>query len=232
MNTGVHLGYAWLLGNTTEFTLNERRAVTISGVAADFDSLAIIFGREAFNEYHHVVFHNLIFVAVIMVGAFLLFPGRKKLLLFCTLAGLLHLACDFVGSHWDLELFRPFSGAAVNLTNHLPKWVVMYVFQGAGTAGMFALVLWVFLRKGRSFFEIFTPKGDRLVMKFLTLPWRHRCGECTRRAFYQCSGCGAYLCPRHRKAAPGWRLLCGKCLEEDAKGTLPEREVSASEGSQ
>lgn len=231
MNSGVHLGYAWLLGNTTEFTLNERRAVAISGVAADFDGLAIVLGREAFGRYHHVALHNLIFVAAITVSVFLLFPGRKKLILFCTLAGLLHLMLDFVGSHWDLELLRPFSAAAVNLTNHLPKWVVMYIFQGIGTAAMFVLVLWVFLKKGRSFFEIFTPKGDKLVMKFLTLPWRHRCGECSRRAFYQCSGCGAYLCSRHRKVAKGWRLLCGKCLEEDGKGAPAVEEAGASEGS-
>ena len=97
---------------------------------------------------------------------------------------------------------------------------------------MFALMLWVFLKKGRSFLEIFTPKGDRLIMKFLTLPWRHRCGQCGHRAFYQCSGCGAYLCSRHRKAAPGWHLICGKCLESAGEGSLSGAQVNASEESQ
>lgn len=228
MNSGIHLGYSWLLGNVTEFTLNERRAVAIAGVAADFDGLAIIFGRETFNTYHHVVFHNLLFAGIVTVAALALFRRRFKLVLFCGAAALLHLGIDFVGSHWDLPLFRPFSSLSVNLTNHLPKWLVMYVFQGIGTGIMFALMVWVFLKKGRTFFEIFTRKGDRLVMKFLTLPWKHRC-ECGRRAFYQCSGCGAYRCSYHKKVAAGWRILCEDCLKADGSS---DAKMSLSEGSQ
>lgn len=92
---------------------------------------------------------------------------------------------------------------------------------------MFALMLWVFLKKGRTFFEIFTRKGDRLVMKFLTLPWKCRCGECGAPAFYQCSGCGAYMCMRHRTIAPSWWILCDSCFEKDS---LPEVGLAGSGG--
>lgn len=212
MNTGVHLGYAWLLSNTAKLSLNERRAVTIAGVAADLDGVAIIFGADAFNKYHHVASHNLIFAGAVTLAALVLFGRRARVVLFCALAALLHLGLDYVGSHWNLELLRPFSSAAVNLTYFLPQWLVMYVFQGTGTVLMFGLVLWVYLKKDRTFLEVFTPKGDRLVMKFLMLPWCRRCGECGRRAFYQCRNCGAYLCARHKKLAKGWRLLCGRCV--------------------
>lgn len=227
MNSGVHLGYAWLLGNAADFSLGERRAVAIAGVAADFDMLAAVLGRNAFASYHHLLFHNLLFAGIMTLGVFLLFSRNYKLMLFCALAGILHLSLDFAGSHWDLRLFWPFSRAAVNLTWLLPEWLVAYIFQGTGTAGMFALMLWVFLKKGRTFFEIFTRKGDRLVMKFLTLPWRRRCGECGAPAFYQCSGCGAYMCMRHRKIAKEWRILCGNCLEKDL---LPEAGLAGSGG--
>jgi hypothetical protein len=52
-------------------------------------------------------------------------------------------------------------------------------------------------------------------MKFLTLPWKRRCGECGAPAFYQCSGCGEFMCMRHRRIAPRWRILCGECMARD-----------------
>ncbi len=219
MNSGVHLGYAWLLANTVEFTLNERRAVAIAGVAADADGLAILFGRDAFKNYHHVVFHNLLFAGVVTLVAFALWRRRGKLVLFCALAGLVHLGLDFVGSHWDLPLLYPFSTAAVNLTDYLPRWTVMYLFQLSGTVIMFALAVYIYLKKGRTFFEIFTVKGDRLVMNYLTLPWRRRCIECGRRAFYKCGICGEYLCARHRRVGK-WQILCEKCLTKSRQEAI------------
>jgi len=224
LNSGIHLGYAWLLGDAAGFDLSGRRAVAIAGVAADLDGIAIVLGRDAFDKYHHVVFHNLIFVAAITLSVFILFPKRPRLVLFCALAGLLHLGLDFVGSHWDLPLLRPFSSGSVNLTDYVPAWFVIYLLQGIGTVLMFVLMFRIFLKKGRSFFEVFTSKGDRLIMNFLTLPWRHRCRECGKRAFYRCGDCGACLCSHHRKAARGWRLLCERCLAKDGGLRQPAKE--------
>jgi hypothetical protein len=220
------------LGNVTEFSLNERRAVAIAGVAADFDGAAMLLGRKAFDTYHHVALHNLLTVAVITLAAFVLFPRRLKLVLFCFMAAMLHLALDFFGSHWELELLRPFSGSAVSLVDFVPKWLVMYLFQGIGIGLMFVLMVWVFVKKDRTFFEIFTSKGDRLVMRFLTLPWKERCGECGRRAFYQCSSCGAYMCMRHRMIARKWRILCEKCLAGDSQEAKAGSEPQLAEGDQ
>jgi hypothetical protein len=211
--------------------LNGRRAVAIAGVAVDLDGLAIVFGREAFNTYHHVVFHNLLSAGVITLAAFLLFPRNLKLVLFCALAAIIHFGLDFLGCHWDLYFLRPFSSAAVNLSNYLPEWLVMYVFQGAGTVIMFGFVVRVFLKKERSFLEIFTPKGDRFIMNFVTLPWRHRCGECGRRAFYQCGECGGYFCSLHRKVISGWQPLCQVCYDKARVNTGIRSESAAGEDS-
>jgi len=219
MNSGIHFGYSWLLGDAAGFDLNGRRAVALAGVAVDLDGLAIVFGREAFNTYHHVVFHNLLSAGVITLAAFILFPRRPKLVLFCALAALVHFVLDYVGCHWDLYLLRPFSPAAINLTNILPEWLIIYVFQGAGTVLMFVLMVLVFLKKDRSFFEVFTPKGDRFIMNFVTLPWRRRCAECGRRAFYRCEECGGYFCSLHRKVTRGWRPLCKACYDKTVGNT-------------
>ena len=76
-----------------------------------------------------------------------------------------------------------------------------------------------FHKKERSFFEVFTTKGDKLIMRFLTLPWRHRCETCGKRAFYRCSECNKDICSRHRKSGKGWRLLCDECYGIDKTST-------------
>ena len=81
MQTVAHLQYGWLLANIDKnFTTAERRIIAIAAIAPDIDSLAAVFGTDAFYEYHHIVLHN-IPTMLLYMGIALIFsrkPNDKK----------------------------------------------------------------------------------------------------------------------------------------------------------
>ena len=84
----------------------------VASLAPDVDGLGIVCGVETYQRWHHVLAHNLLFAALIVLGS-LRCTGRRAgpsaLISGCFL---IHLAGDYVGSGpgWGLEPFMPFSG--------------------------------------------------------------------------------------------------------------------------
>ncbi len=210
MNTGAHLQFGWLIGHAREFTRAERAAITLAAVAPDLDGLTFLAGGEVFYRYHHLLLHNVL-VAVAyaaVVGTF--FSRRALVLTLCLASFLSHLLIDYVTAPWEMAPFWPFSPLLVNLGGRLPKWVVQYLFQFAGMAGILACTVWLYLRYGRTPLEVISPRLDRLLLGYIVLPWKNRCATCNARAHFRCDRCSQVVCGRHWTPC-GLGGLCPSC---------------------
>ncbi len=110
--------------------------------------------------------------------------------------------------------WQPLSAAAVNLSSHLPNWLVQGVFQVAAMVFILGVTVWIYLRHGRTPLEIISPRLDRLVLNYAVLPWRQACAECSRRAHFRCEGCAKAFCSGHAKAGSGLVARCEACAAE------------------
>ena len=98
MQTLAHIQYGWLLANLDpEFSVAERRIITLAALAPDIDSVAQAFGTDAFYEYHHIVLHNIPTMILYMIIA-LIFSRKPKVLFLTCLSFISHLALDYVTS--------------------------------------------------------------------------------------------------------------------------------------
>lgn len=214
MNSGLHLAAGWLVAESFNLDYPQRRLVALASVAPDLDCLSIVFGTDAFRTYHHYLFHNLLSLFV-MTGLVAALTRSRKATLAAFLGVALHFACDFLASNWDLFLFEPFWDLRLNLTDVLPFWMVVYLFQGLGTVVVLGLVVWVAWRRERTFLEVFIRRGDLLVVRwFLRWLQGRRC-FCGARAHFVCHTCGKDLCGRHIVV---WRrplrILCRTCAAQ------------------
>jgi hypothetical protein len=59
MHVPTHIMSGWCLANVVPgLTARERLFCMIAATAADLDGLSILFGQNAYWDYHHVVCHN------------------------------------------------------------------------------------------------------------------------------------------------------------------------------
>src|SRR5262245_4254136 len=108
MSPVTHLLLGWLVANTSEkLHRNERRIITVAGIAPDIDGLGLIVDWATCNadqpttlyaDYHHLLAHNLGFGILVTVTAFLLARERWQTAALAGLSFHLHLLGDLLGS--------------------------------------------------------------------------------------------------------------------------------------
>ena len=64
MHTHSHGLVSWVVANGANVERRERILITLAGLAPDLDGLSILGGREAFQAYHHVWGHNVLFAVL------------------------------------------------------------------------------------------------------------------------------------------------------------------------
>lgn len=199
MQTLAHVQYGWALANSDKkFDLKERSLITLAALAPDIDSLAIIFGKQAFYDYHHILLHNFLTLVIYTLIA-LAFTRKLKVIVMVVLSFGIHLATDYITSDWDLLLFYPFSNFAINLQTYLSRETIIYILQPIFAYGIIPVTLTILIKYKRTFIEVISKKLDIILVNFITLPWKHKCDFCSNRALYKCSKCGKYLCSNHRQ---------------------------------
>lgn len=167
MHVQTHILSGWCAGNLFPLTARQRLACMIAASAADLDGLGILFGREAYWDYHHKLAHNLAFG--LLVCLILTFISRGKLLLFFLLLALfhLHLLMDFFGSGagWPIFYLWPVSSRAWD--NRRWSWD-FYSWQNISTAAiLFIWTIAIASRCRRTPLELLMPSLDRqLVSRF------------------------------------------------------------------
>jgi hypothetical protein len=99
----------------------------------------------------------------------------------------------------------------VNLSRQLPNWLVQGVFQVAAMVFIFAMTVWIYLRHKRTPIEIISPSLDCLIVNYAVLPWKNRCGRCSRRAHFRCGQCTQVFCAEHSSVGRNLQVRCGAC---------------------
>ena len=208
----AHLQYGWWFAHWGQFNRRQRAAIALAGAAPDLDGLSLLGGNETFHRYHYILFHNLGATLAVAVLAGLLFWRRPLAWLLAVFAFAMHMVEDYVTVGWNQYPWRPFAASAVNLSGHLPGWMVQGVFQAAAMIFIVGMTAWIYFRHQRTPLEIVSPAFDRLLVNYAVLPWRHRCSsvECPRRAHFLCGKCGKALCAEHATIR-GLAVRCGNC---------------------
>lgn len=160
MHIQTHLMSGWCIGNCFSLSPRERFMCMLAASLPDLDGLGIIFGQDAYWEYHHLLGHNV--VAGLLLSAVLACFSVARLKCFFIFLGLfhLHIAMDMFGSGacWKIYYLWPFSGAGIEL----PFCWDFYSWQNI-LAGVLFLV-WTFLiirMRRRTPLEYLMPDFDR-----------------------------------------------------------------------
>jgi len=175
----------------------------------DVDAIFLPF-PETYAQWHRTFGHNLwVWIGAPLVLLFFVARGRRFLVLslaYLAMAG--HVALDLIATGWwGMYPFWPLRGWEVSeilTSNYIPEDTMKWIIQPLLTVLILVGIVWIYLRHKRTPLEAISPAVDSLLMNFILLPWRQRCGECGGLAFYRCGRCGRALCPNHR--AVNWRL--------------------------
>ena len=111
MHIPTHLMSGWVIGNQFSLSARQRGFCMLAASLADLDGLSLLFGQEAYWNYHHLLCHNLLFAVILSAG--LAWPAPRRaasFLIFFSLAHV-HLLLDFFGSGpgWPIYYLFPFS---------------------------------------------------------------------------------------------------------------------------
>jgi hypothetical protein len=206
-----HLQYGWWFAHWGDFGRRERAVIALAGAGPDLDGLSLLAGGDAFHKYHHLLFHNVgaMFGALLITG--LLLWRRPKAWALAVFAFGMHVVEDYVTVGWNQNPWQPFSASAVNLSDHLPNWVVQGAFQYTATAFIVGMTVWIYIRHRRSPLEIISPALDRLIVNYPVLPWRNRCSTCNQRAHFRCDRCGRGFCASHSRVRRNLTVRCLDC---------------------
>ena len=192
MSPLTHLVGSWLVATATTNNPRDRKLVTWAGVVPDIDGLGVIpdvvgswiSGQACtyhyYQTYHHVLMHGWPAALVVSILFALYAQQRQRVLLLCLLTFHLHLLCDYFGSRgpeicdlWPICYSEP-------LFRH-PIWFCKYQWKLDGWQNqtifiaLFFTSLWVAVKRGYSFVEVFSQRLDSVFVGVLR-SWYQRIG--------------------------------------------------------
>ncbi len=136
MSPATHFLFGWMVANTARLERRDRAAVTLAGIAPDFDAFGVVpevltrgtsHPLPWFSEYHHILGHNIGAAVVTALICFALGKRRLTTALLALLSFHLHLFCDYIGAKgpegygWPIPYLLPFSD----------KWQLVWSHQWA-----------------------------------------------------------------------------------------------------
>jgi inner membrane protein len=169
MHVPTHIMSGWCLGNLVRLTPRERLFCMVAATAADLDGLSILFGQEAYWDYHHVVCHNLFFAVALSTVLAAFSAQRLKAFAVFLAAAHLHLVLDYFGSGpgWPIHYGWP-------VFHWVWKNPVAWEFNSwQNRLAALVFLVWVLLIAvfcGRTPVELITPDLDRrFVVRLRTM---------------------------------------------------------------
>lgn len=163
MQIYTHVLAGWSFGNLTPLSRRERLFCMIVSLAPDLDGISILFGKDAYQKYHHLLGHNLAVGFLSSLILALVSLNRLKSFFVYFLLFHLHLIMDYWGSGpgWPIAYLWPFSDWEV-VSPHAWK------FNGWQNTCFFVAFLWwmvlIIRLKKRTPFEILWPRLDRKLV--------------------------------------------------------------------
>jgi LexA-binding, inner membrane-associated putative hydrolase len=166
MHVQTHIMSGWIAGNYLKLNARQRGFCMIAAAIPDLDGLSLLFGRDAYTSYHHLLCHNLLF-AVISSAVLAWFsprPARSFFIYFSLFH--LHLLMDYYGSGpgWNIYYLFPFSRRSL----YNPHAWDFYSWQNLTAAGiLFVWTIVIAVRDGRTPLEAPMPNLDRQLVSWL-----------------------------------------------------------------
>jgi inner membrane protein len=164
----THILSGWCAANLfPRFSPRERLLCMLAASLADLDGLGILFGQEAYWDYHHRLGHNLAY-GLVLCALLSAFATRGARLAFgvCLALYHVHLLMDFYGSGpgWGIPYFWPFSPREWRSENAWPfySWQNITAF-----AALLLWTIWIARRLGRTPLEAVMPRLDRQLVGIL-----------------------------------------------------------------
>ena len=139
----------------------------IAASAADVDGISIVFGQEAYWNYHHTFGHN-VFAAIICSAVLAAFTRGRRIGTFVVCLALFHLhfVMDYYGSgrDWHIHYIWPLPGLIWKNAEawNLYSWQNMAVFLG-----FLSWTIWIAWKMGRTPLEAIMPGLDRELLGYL-----------------------------------------------------------------
>ncbi|MHC4215459.1 MAG: metal-dependent hydrolase [Planctomycetota bacterium] len=172
-----HFVISWVLSNLNYENRRDRIVTTICGIIPDLDGLGFIIDKavgnglyEYYAAFHHKACHNILALFIVAIAAFLICKRKLWPAFVSAFVYLVHLALDFVGSGyeegytWPIYPFWPFSDYELNLTWQWP----LTNWKNTAIAAVFLLaVIYIAVKKRRTFLEVFSKRLDMYCIKLL-----------------------------------------------------------------
>jgi hypothetical protein len=174
MTPGTHSLVGWWTANVVPLPRRDRFLVFLGGVLPDLDGLGLLYSKEAYFTYHHVLCHNLFACLAWTLLAGLTARQRTICATLSFLNWHLHLACVYFGSRgpppsepWVLPYLFPLVGSWHGTEFAGPSWYwnrwqwelnawPNLVVTLLGIVGWFYLAV----RLDRSWIEFVSPRLD------------------------------------------------------------------------
>jgi len=168
MHIPTHLMSGWCAASVLDLTPRERFLCMAAATLPDLDGLGAVMGpdSDAFQNYHHLLCHNLLFVTIAAIGLAMISRHRIKSFLLYVALGHVHLLMDYFGSGpgWGVAYFWPFSNVSYKTD------LAWEFFSWQNTLAASALLAWVIViafRQRRTPVELITPDLDRRIVNLL-----------------------------------------------------------------
>jgi inner membrane protein len=173
MSPFTHALVGWTVANAASLIRRDRAIVMCAGIIADIDGLGVLIDLATqdsaspthwYDQFHHILGHNLCFALVITVLAF--FLARQHLLVpaLSFLSFHLHLLGDLLGSRgpdgyqWPIPYLVPWS-AAWQLTWQ-GQWALNAWPNSLVTGVLLAAMFYLAWQRGYSPVELISTKAD------------------------------------------------------------------------
>jgi len=204
--------YHWQTGSfiaAPRSDLRERRLIMLASLAPDLDGV-FFWDQELWQRMHHTFSHNIFFAALVsaVLAAFCRRGRRAFMFAVCFGTAALQLVFDNLTNHpsWRQQYLWPLSSFEFGIANFIEWQHMAFLQERVIQISFMVLILagtvFLYRRTGRTFLELISPRFDRLITGFVTLPFYMRCSVCGARAFYREDESGAPLCPRHARVRP------------------------------
>lgn len=180
MTLPVHFLASWVVANCGGSCRRDRAIITLAGLSPDMDGFGwgvdwigerFGYSWDVYGRFHHVLFHNVLFAAAVVVAAFLLGVKRRITALLAFIAFHLHLLMDVLGSRgpdgdqWEIPYLLPFSD--VWQWTWSGQWELDAWQNIAIGITLFLVTLYLARRRGFSPFEIISKRADAAFVKML-----------------------------------------------------------------
>lgn len=166
MHIQTHCLTGWNIANLLPLGKRERFFAMLVSILPDLDGLTILFGEEAYQDYHHVLSHNLPVLSIFALVPACFSKPRFGCFVFYILILHLHLLMDYYGSGegWSISYLWPFNSHEF-MTGY--GWE-FYSWQNLTFGGL--MVIWmmtIVYRKKRTPLEYIMPGLDRQLVNLI-----------------------------------------------------------------